>query len=123
MVVSFWFSTYTNNDLNERLLAAEAVRRAQIATQVLFSTDLANISADEIVLGLGDDPRLKFVAAEDILDKPISKLAGSFKLVSSNSTYANTYRILQIHSCIWSVTRRSESVSSLWRIVSEQPNC
>ncbi len=63
------------------------LKRAQIATQVLFSTDLANISAGDIVLALQDDPRLKFTTSEDILNKPISKLAGSFKLVPSNSAY------------------------------------
>ncbi|KLO19441.1 tyrosyl-tRNA synthetase [Schizopora paradoxa] len=73
------------DEVTEMIHGAEAVKRAQIATQVLFSTDLANISAHEIVLALGDDPRLKVVSSEDVMDKPISKLAGTYRLVSSNS--------------------------------------
>lgn len=73
------------DEVTEMVHGAEAVKRAQIATQVLFSTDLANVSAGDIVLALQDDPRLKFTTSEDILNKPISKLAGSFKLVPSNS--------------------------------------
>jgi len=73
------------DEVTELVHGADAVKRAQVATQVLFGTDLANLTANEIVLALQDDPRLKQASSEDILNKPISKLAGSFKLVSSNS--------------------------------------
>ncbi len=45
---------HSNHDIYH--FQAEAVKRAQIATQVLFSTDLANVAAGDIVLALQDDP-------------------------------------------------------------------
>ncbi|EJD03331.1 uncharacterized protein FOMMEDRAFT_146925 [Fomitiporia mediterranea MF3/22] len=73
------------DEVVELIHGREAVNRARIATQALFETSLANLSARDIVTALEGDPRLVRCTREETIAQPIWKLAGKYKLSSSNS--------------------------------------
>ena len=63
------------------------MRQAQVATKALFTPgDAAQFNipdANDLIAALGQDPRLKFVTADEILAIPLSKLASDFQLTKS----------------------------------------
>ncbi|KZT11016.1 uncharacterized protein LAESUDRAFT_755644 [Laetiporus sulphureus 93-53] len=78
----------------QRLLAQEVtqlvhgkdgLRRAEIATRVLFDNDYTTLKADELVDSLRGLPLLHFFAESDMYGTPITKLAVRIELASSNS--------------------------------------
>ncbi|TCD69818.1 tyrosyl-tRNA synthetase [Steccherinum ochraceum] len=80
--------------LAQRLLAAEvtelvhgesAVRRAEVATQVLYYAKLDTIESKEVFAALKDDPRLHFEPKEVAFSQSIAKLAVSHGLIASNT--------------------------------------
>lgn len=58
--------------------------RAQAASKVLYERDLAEVKATDIIMALKGDPRLQFCEESELLDAPVAKLAGRYKLVVSN---------------------------------------
>ncbi|PSR81174.1 hypothetical protein PHLCEN_2v6509 [Hermanssonia centrifuga] len=73
-----------STEVTELVHGEEAVSRAQAATKVLYERDLAEVKATDIIMALKGDPRLQFCEESELLDAPVAKLAGRYKLVVSN---------------------------------------
>ena len=74
----------TSIDLTcQYLLVEEAVRRAEVATQVLYNYNLQLVPSSDIIGALKGDPRLKASSETEVLNTTIVELAAMHGLVSS----------------------------------------
>ena len=73
--------------ISQNLFSVAKVRKAQIATKVLFETGLQNVHANDIISALEGDPRLVFVEMSEILEKPLDLLASVYGLLPSRSEF------------------------------------
>ena len=63
--------------------AEDAVNKARIATQVLFEKNIQDLTANDIVDALSDDPRLAICPGAEAIEQPIWRLAAKYGLVNS----------------------------------------
>lgn len=61
-----------------------SVQKAQIVTKLLYESDYTLIKAQEVLEALESDARLRFVPESELLNTPITKLASTCGLASSN---------------------------------------
>lgn len=65
----------------------QAVRNAEVATQVLFEHSVSSLSSQDVVRALEHDRRLHSCTRNEVLEQPIWKLAGKYGLVGSKSKF------------------------------------
>ena len=70
-------------EMTELVRGKEALRRAQVATQVLFATDVRTLTLRQVQFAFADDPRLVYASRELLGD--VLRVATESKLVSSRS--------------------------------------
>lgn len=68
-----------------RPIIAEAVRKALLATEILYHTDPSLLTASTVLDALEGDPRLCQTTWDEIRGVPITKLAVTFGLCRSRS--------------------------------------
>lgn len=64
-----------------------AVRRAEIATQVLYNITPAKVKSTDLIEALKGDPRLKSHPTAEAFNTTVAKMAVTHGLVSSNCQY------------------------------------
>ena len=68
----------------EIILALETeVFRAARVSELLFSSEYADLKSEDVIASFGNDPRLVKMSKLEILGTPITKLASKYGLVSS----------------------------------------
>ncbi|KAI0958629.1 hypothetical protein AcV7_004392 [Taiwanofungus camphoratus] len=72
-------------EVTELVHGAEGVRRAEVATAVLYDNNFASVKADQLVDALRGLPFFHFCDASQMLNTPITKLAVRFQVAPSNS--------------------------------------
>ena len=70
-------------EMTELVRGEEALRRAQVATRVLFATDVRTLTLRQVQFAFADDPRLVHTSRELLGD--VLRVATESKLVSSRS--------------------------------------
>ena len=63
--------------------AEDAVNKARIATQVLFERNIHDLTAEDIIEALSDDPRLAICPGAEAIEHPIWRLAAKYGLLKS----------------------------------------
>lgn len=74
------------NEMTELVRGPDALRRAQLATKVLFDTDVNALTLEQILYAFEGDPRLVRLTETQTTD--LLRLAAEIGLVSSRSTYS-----------------------------------
>lgn len=70
------------------ILTEEAVYQAQAATKALYESDLTQLKSSSILSALRGDPRLRFIAEQELFETPIAKLAVLAGLSASNCEFS-----------------------------------
>ncbi|KAK9763368.1 tyrosyl-tRNA synthetase [Basidiobolus ranarum] len=73
------------DEVTELVHGVEGLKRAQIATQILFRNDLKSIRADDIIDAFSNDKRLKQLEASLVVENDITQVAVASGACSSKS--------------------------------------
>lgn len=66
---------------------ADGVRRAKLATKLLYERDIADATIGDVLLALEGNPVMHLCGSSEVLDAPLVKLAAAYGLAASNSTW------------------------------------
>ncbi|CAG8566794.1 3389_t:CDS:2 [Paraglomus brasilianum] len=94
------------SEITELVHGEEALKRAQLATSLLFGTsDLNEIKAKDLIHAFRNDTRLKFLPESDVIDNTIDKVATlsgacgtrseANKMIKARGLYLNKNRMIQ----------------------------
>ncbi|PIL36113.1 hypothetical protein GSI_01773 [Ganoderma sinense ZZ0214-1] len=72
-------------EVTELVHGRDGVARAQLATRILYERDIAAAKADEVLAALRGNPVLHLCDPAEVIDVPLTKLAATHRVTSSNS--------------------------------------
>ncbi|KAM5531682.1 hypothetical protein V8D89_014671 [Ganoderma adspersum] len=72
-------------EVTELVHGRDGVARAQLATRILYERDIAAAKADEVLAALRSNPVLHLCDPAEVIDVPLTKLAATYRVTSSNS--------------------------------------
>lgn len=72
-------------EVTEMVHLKQGVKQAETMTKLMFGSDYLDLKASDVISSFKGDPRLVICSTEDITGIPVTKLAATYGLVSSNS--------------------------------------
>ncbi|KAI1794059.1 hypothetical protein LXA43DRAFT_884347 [Ganoderma leucocontextum] len=72
-------------EVTELVHGRDGVARAQLATRILYERDIAAAKADDVLAALRGNPVLHLCDLSEVIDVPLTKLAATHRVVTSNS--------------------------------------
>ncbi|KAI0743515.1 hypothetical protein C8Q80DRAFT_1181646 [Daedaleopsis nitida] len=72
-------------EVTELVHGRDGVARAQLATKILYDRVISTVRADDVLAALRGNPVLHLCDVSEVVDVPLTKLAATFRIATSNS--------------------------------------